>query len=143
MGALTNRHAPCRHALPGLRRVAALSMPALACCLAFASCAVIDRDHRHLTVVVEKTLIPEDNYVLTAASSPVWATGGLVALVADGLVLNPVFAAPKALDDATLPFTGFGLIGPLEAVLIVPRVVAVPIVFVGSEIARCTIPYVF
>jgi len=125
-----------------IRSLAPLSAALLFCAL-LAGCAVIDKDHRPLTRVVEKYLIPDDNYLLAAATFPVWAVAGVVTLPADGLVLNPVFSAPAAADDATLAFTGFGVVMPLEIALILPRAAAVPVIFLGSEIARCTIPYVF
>jgi hypothetical protein len=45
-------------------------------------------------------------------------------------------AAPAALDDATLAFAGFGIVMPLEIVLILPRAAAVPVIFLGSERSR-------
>jgi hypothetical protein len=87
--------------------------------------------------------VPEDT-TLKVVTSPVWVTAGIVTLAADGLVLNPVFKAPDALDNSLAwSFMGFGVFWPAEIVLIVPRAVAVPVIFVGSEIARCSIPYVF
>jgi len=128
----------------GLARCAAiLATLALAAAALFPGCAVIEKDNRHLTKAVGEVLVPEGT-TLKVVTSPVWVTAGIVTLAADGLVLNPVFKAPDALDDSlTWSFMGFATFWPAEIVLIVPRAVAVPVIFVGSEIARCSIPYVF
>jgi len=125
------------------RRAAILAVLALAAAALFPGCAVIEKDNRHLTKAVGEILVPEDT-TLKVVTSPVWVTAGIVTLAADGLVLNPVFKAPDALDNSLAwSFMGFGVFWPAEIVLIVPRAVAVPVIFVGSEIARCSIPYVF
>lgn len=104
-------------------------------------CAVIDRDHRHLTKIVERC-VPE-NMALSLLTFPVWGTAGIVTLAVDGLVVNPVLNAPAALGDAGWAFTGFGLILPLEIVLLPVRTVATVPIFLGSEIVRCMVPFVF
>jgi hypothetical protein len=125
------------------KHLAILATLALAAAALFPGCAVIEKDNRHLTKAVGEILVPEGT-TLKVATSPVWVTAGIVTLAADGLVLNPVFKAPDALDDSlTWSFMGFATFWPAEIVLIVPRAVAVPVIFVGSEIARCSIPYVF
>ena len=133
-----------RFARPGLGRTAGLIMAlGLLRGALFPGCAVIEKDNRHLTKAVREILVPEDT-TMKVATSPVWVPAGIVTLAADGLVLNPVFKAPDALDDSLKwSFMGFGAIWPTEIVLIVPRAVAVPVIFVGSEVLRCSIPYVF
>lgn len=125
------------------KHLAILATLALAAAALFPGCAVIEKDNRHLTKAVGETLVPE-GATLKVVTSPVWVTAGIVTLAADGLILNPVYKAPDALDDSlTWSFMGFATFWPAEIVLIVPRAVAVPVIFVGSEIARCSIPYLF
>ena len=107
----------------------------------FSGCAVIDRDRRHVAKIVEEA-VPE-SMPLMLLTLPAWGVAGLVAIAVDGLVLNPVLSAPAALDDATLAFTFFGWLGPLEIILLPVRVVAAVPIFLGSEILRIMIPYVF
>lgn len=109
----------------------------------FSSCAVIDSEDRHLTHVVD-ALVPKDDFVALLSTSPLWITAGIITLIVDGWIINPVVKAPAAVNDATtISFMGFGLFLPAEIVLIVPRGVGFAVIFVGSDIARCSVPYIF
>ncbi|MBN1866636.1 hypothetical protein JW916_05035 [Candidatus Sumerlaeota bacterium] len=104
-------------------------------------CAVIDKDHRLLTRIA-MTAFPDEG-AAELYTAPLWVPVGTVTLVADGFGVNPALAAPQALDDGMIAFTGYGLIVPAEIVLTLPRAVGFVVLFVGSEIGRCTIPYIW
>ncbi|NQU44319.1 hypothetical protein HQ520_13600 [bacterium] len=119
-----------------------LAQAVLTAAILATSCATIEKDKRHLTRVVEE-FVPE-SMPMMLLTAPVWGVAGLATIIVDGLILNPVFMAPQALDDAlTWSFLGFGVILPLEVILILPRLVAVPVIFLGSEILRVSVPYLF
>lgn len=105
-------------------------------------CALINRDKRLLTRLTTQQVIPEDP-VVKWSTLPLWGTLGVVTLTADALLVNPVLAAPAALDDALWAFTGTGLFGPAEVVLMPVRTVGFVGLFLGSEILRCTLPNPF
>lgn len=103
-------------------------------------CAVIDSDQRRLTRWTSARAIPEQR-VEAVLTAPLWGTACVLTLAADGLVLNPVFNAPAALGDANRAFFGLGLIPVVEVPLFPLRVVAWPVLFTGSELLRCSIPW--
>ncbi len=123
------------------RRLTSLLLLVAMLLIQISGCAVIDRDHRHVTKIVERS-VPQ-NMALSILTFPLWGTAGVATLVADGLVINPVLNAPAALDDAMMAFTGFGIILPLEIVLLPVRAVSTVPLFLGSEILRCSIPFLF
>lgn len=123
------------------RRLITLFLFLLIFGIQFTGCAVIDRDHRHLTKAVERN-VPE-NMVVSIATFPVWGLAGVVTLAVDGLIINPIMNIPASVDDATVAFLGFGIILPFELVLLPVRVVATVPLFLGSEILRCSIPFIF
>ena len=102
-------------------------------------CAVLNKDNRYLSRVVGGTMWPESTLARVAAApvvGPVW----LVALVADALVVNPVLKAPKAFGMAMCVFTVIPPMGPAEIVVWPARVLAFPLVFVGTELLYCMNP---
>jgi hypothetical protein len=108
----------------------------------FSGCALIEEENRH-TMKAVAAFIPEST-TWRILSSPIWLVAGLGAIIIDGFVLNPIFNANAALDDALdWAFLGFGVFLPAEIILIAPRVVAAVLIFIVSEVARCTIPHVF
>lgn len=126
------------------RGLAMLAVLGLVCSALFPGCAALEKDNRRLTNALTENFVPEDNMPLLLATSPLWGTAGIVTLVADTFVLNPIFNARDALDDAIdWAFLGFPIALPVEIVLIAPRAVVLPVVFLASEVLRCSIPYLF
>ncbi len=122
-----------------MRKRLALLVAAMALVALLPGCAVVKKENRYVSRVVEATLWPDGVTARIAAAplvAPLWVTG----LVVDAVVINPVMSLPRALGTA---FTAYGLIPPVPFVdiLVFPvRVVMFPVAFVGAEIVYSVFP---
>ncbi|MFP4580472.1 MAG: hypothetical protein ACLFQ6_07070 [Candidatus Sumerlaeia bacterium] len=124
------------------RAIAMLTMICILGVTLLSGCALIQEENRRLTQAVAD-VIPESTK-MKIATFPLWGLAGLCTLIIDGFIINPVFKANAAIDDAIdWAFLGFGTFLPAEIILIIPRVVAAVVIFIVSDILRCTIPYLF
>jgi hypothetical protein len=105
-------------------------------------CAVLSEKHRFVARYLDENLAPT-NTPAKALLSPVAIPVGVVALAVDGLVINPVVNVPQALDDASFVFKDVPSAGILEIFVFPMRIVTFPVVFLGSEVGRCCVPFEF
>ena len=105
-------------------------------------CATLSEKHRHVAKSLDENLAPT-NTPAKVLLSPVAIPVGVVALAVDGLVINPIINLPKAVDDAAFVFTDVLSAGILEIFVFPMRIVTFPVVFLGSEVGRCCIPFEF
>ena len=114
---------------------------AVAILILFSSgCAVLSEKHRHLSKYLDDNLDPQ-SAALEIALTPVSIPAGLSALVIDGFFINPALALPKAAEDAVSVFTKLDYTGCAEIWVFPMRIITCPIIFVGSELLRCFIPF--
>lgn len=124
----------------GKRGVALAAAGALLGASLLSGCAVLDKNHRYASRVVEEAM--PRNMPVILMTFPVWLVAGSVTVAADALVINPVMSLPPAATDSTIVFTGFPAWGPAEVVLLPLRLVGALSILALSETVRCTVPFV-
>lgn len=107
--------------------------------LTFSKCAVLDENNRYLTNVLEETA-PESE-VAQVAFAPVAFVLGLSSLLVDGVLIHPLVSLPYAIENGTWVFTEIGFLGPLEIIATPMRIITFPVIVIGSEILRITLPF--
>ncbi len=109
--------------------------------LAGSGCAVLHEEHRCVTRYLDRELAPPST-TWKAALAPLAIPVGFTALVIDGAAINPVLSLPEAVDDASeVAFKSVELQGIYEVWLFPMRLMAFTVVFVGSEVLHCTLPF--
>ena len=129
--------AVCSWLWPGLKP---LIVP-VAClaALLLSGCAVLDDDHWILTRACDARLAPSTD-TGEAVLAPLAVPMGFTTLAIDGFLINPVSFLPESADNAKEVFTRIDSTGLWEIWVFPMRVATYPIIFVGSEIAYCTLP---
>jgi len=103
-------------------------------------CAVLDKDKRIITEYLEDNITPKTK-AGKIALAPVAIPVGFTTMVVDGFIVNPVRNAPKAFDDASYVFTDVEYTGPGEIFVFPMRMITFPLIFLGSELIRCTMDF--
>lgn len=107
--------------------------------ISLSNCAVLHKNNRYITDVLEETA-PESS-VGRAALAPIATLAGMTALLLDGAVIHPLVSIPEALDDGTWVFTEVEFMGPFEIIAFPMRLITFPVIVVGSEILRISMPF--
>ena len=106
---------------------------------ALSGCALVNEENRHLSRALEKHCWPESTGARLAAAPlyvPVW----IAALAVDGVVINPILSAPKALGWAS-GFCGLASFAlPFDIVAYPVKLLLFPAVFFGAEAVYCMVP---